>query len=102
MTDQPQTTKAKLTVRTIAEKWKAFAPPGGWKERAYYVVKVAYSSANVPHKAIFYSGFLNGAGGSPGGYATLLNPTYDGCHESIDGVHSLVVIREIEGMDRDD
>lgn len=52
-------------------------PEGGWRECTFYVVDVALSPANCVHRAIFYTGFLNGLGGGPGGYNALMNPTYD-------------------------
>lgn len=40
---------------------KTIIPPEhGWKERQYYVVEVAFNEHNPIHKALFYSGFLNG------------------------------------------
>lgn len=43
-------------------------PKGGWKESTYYICNVAFSSHNVIHRAMFYTGFLNGNNGTPGGY----------------------------------
>lgn len=43
-------------------------PKGGWKESTYYVCNVAFSSHNVIHRAMFFTGFLNGKNGNPGGY----------------------------------
>ena len=43
-------------------------PKGGWKESTYYVCNVAFSSHNVIHRAMFFTGFLNGKNGTPGGY----------------------------------
>ncbi|NOG70452.1 hypothetical protein [Roseicella sp. DB1501] len=76
-----------------------FAPHGGWRERAYYVVDVKFTHDNPEHKAIFYTGFLNGADKSPGGYSGLFNPTYEpefikGCR----GIHSMRVVCEIPDM----
>lgn len=51
-------------------------PKGGWKKQTYYVAEVAFSRHNVVHRALFYSGFLNGKGGLPGGYSGFL--TTDG------------------------
>lgn len=47
---------------------KRIAPAGGWKPQTYYVCEVAFSADNVIHKAIFYTGFLNGRNGEPEGY----------------------------------
>lgn len=53
-------------------------PEGGWKERTYYVVDVAYSKQNMPpHRAIFYTGFLNGKDGTPGGYEAIFQGSYE-------------------------
>ena len=43
-------------------------PINGWEERTWYLVEVAYSPNNVIHRAMFFSGFLNGEENSPGGY----------------------------------
>ena len=39
---------------------------GGWEEREYYLVDVAFSEFNVIHRTIFYTGFLNNR--VPAGY----------------------------------
>jgi len=53
-------------------------PTGGWKTQTYYRVKVSLYKGNCPHESIFYSGFLNEVGETPGGYSCFLNPTYEG------------------------
>jgi|PlaIllAssembly_1097288.scaffolds.fasta_scaffold09012_1 hypothetical protein len=52
-------------------------PEGGWKANTYYKVHVTLFKGNCPHEAIFYTGFLNGRNGGPGGYACIMEPTYD-------------------------
>ena len=77
------------------------APPGGWIERAYYVVMVKLNSSNVPHKAIFYTGFLNGDDGGPGGYSGLFNPTYEPPFNGLSSgkIHEMKVVCRIVEMD---
>jgi len=44
-------------------------PEGGWERKSYYLVEVSYRSTNPIHRAIFYTGFLNGPNGEPCNYA---------------------------------
>ncbi|WP_417585399.1 hypothetical protein [Pelagibacterium sp.] len=58
------------------------APDGGWEESSWYQVEVAFRQGNPVHKALLYTGFLNGIRsdrkkGSPGGYHILVNPSWD-------------------------
>jgi hypothetical protein len=75
-----------------------FAPKGGWKERAYYVVEVCFNKDNPIHKAILYTGFLNGEDKSPGGYSGLFNPTYEPEFQRLTDVYFMRVVYQIEGM----
>lgn len=68
-------------------------PTQGWDAHAWYIVEVAYEPNNVIHKALFYSGYLDGEG-RPGGYNCLINPSYD-CNPSIGKVYYLAVINKI-------
>lgn len=54
------------------KKRTVIRPEGGWKERTYYICNVAFSSHNVIHKAIFYTGFLSD-NGEPQGYNGFVN-----------------------------
>lgn len=54
-----------ITERTI------IPPEGGWDERSYYLVDVAFSKHNVIHRGFFHTGFLNGKDGTPGAYNEL-------------------------------
>lgn len=77
------------------------APEGGWRASTYYVVDVAYSKTNPIHRAIFYSGFLNGnsAGTEPGGYNAIWNASYEvGEQYPVSKCHYLKVIAQIEGI----
>ena len=74
-------------------------PPGGWRDRTYYVVDVAHCSTNVVHRAIFYSGFLNEHNGEPGGYNTIWNASYEvGNQYPLRECHYLKVLSQIEGL----
>lgn len=52
------------------------APFGGWLEKQYYLVEVAYTENNTIHRCIFYSGFLTN--GVPSSYNCILSPTVEG------------------------
>lgn len=81
------------------EKKTIIPPGGGWEPRTYYVVDVAFSSHNVVHRSIFYSGFLNGDNEGPGGYNVVWNASYEvGDHYPISKCHYLKVISKIEGI----
>lgn len=47
-------------------------PQGGWKSNTWYLVRVKCFESNPEHFALFYSGFLNGADGGPGGYSGVV------------------------------
>lgn len=49
-----------------------------WEPETYYVVRIKWTKHNVEHLSILYSGFLSGEG-TPSGYATVFNPTYENC-----------------------
>lgn len=89
-------------------------PPNGWKPRTYYTVEVAWTEHNVIHKAVFYTGFLNGPNGEPGGYNQIWNPTYDrpvhynnlrqnhSYEFGLERVHYLKAVCELPSLERDD
>lgn len=77
-----------------------FAPEGGWKPQTYYVVLVQFRPTNSPHRSIFYSGFLNGNDGGPGGYSGLFNPTYDPPFMTSPRLSSMQVLHEIAEMQK--
>jgi hypothetical protein len=80
-------------------KREIIPPPDGWKERTYYVVDVAFGQHNPVHRAIFYTGFLNGPNGMPGGYESIWNPTYEGESMSWRRAYYLKAVSEIPDMD---
>lgn len=50
-------------------------PEFGWKEQTVYLVEVSWSETNPIHRALYYSGFLNGEPeGTPGGYNGVMYP----------------------------
>lgn len=71
-------------------------PEGGWKESTYYVVEVAFRSNNPVHRAILFTGFLNGRKpGEPGAYSYLTSPGYDDSTEPYDAAFYLRAVREL-------
>ena len=50
--------------------------PTGLQTNTYYRCKVQLYENNMEHEAIFYSGFVDKEG-KPGGYACIMEPTYD-------------------------
>lgn len=73
------------------------APDGGWKENTYYVCEVAFSSNNVIHNTLFYSGFLDSSG-EPSGYNGFIHGS--GCRDGNPTLHdAYYVIPRIELMD---
>jgi len=65
-----------------------------FEEKTYYVVEVAMRDSNPLHRAIFYSGYLNGPSGKPGGYAVIWEGSYEETHTG--KVHYMDVISKIE------
>jgi hypothetical protein len=45
-----------------------FPPEGGWRPHTWYLVDVSVKYGNPVHRALMYTGFLNGKDGQPGGY----------------------------------
>lgn len=72
-------------------------PEEGWEEQCYYSVDAAYSQHNPIHRAIFYTGFLNGNSErtEPGGYNQVWNPSY-GISYRIEDFHYLHVLKKLE------
>lgn len=85
-------------LRVAKLDWHAIAPVGGWKERTYYIVTVQFSSSNPEHRAILYTGFLNGPDNIPGGYSCLFNPAYDPPTQPLSELWSIRPVKEIEGV----
>ncbi len=53
----------------LPPKTRTIIPPaGGWMPQTYYIVEAAFSTVNLIHDYIFFSGFLNGEDHGPGGY----------------------------------
>lgn len=75
--------------------WAACAPAGGWKQCTYYLVEVSWRPSNPAHLAILYTGFLNGKGGSPGGYSGVFNATYEPKYQPVERLHQLRVLQVI-------
>lgn len=76
-------------------------PEGGWKERTYYVARVADNPNNPIHRAIIYSGFLSDAGRiseKPGRFAVALNACYVNESVPFDNLHFVEVVRELPEM----
>lgn len=65
----------KATGRSECRAQHIIPPKGGWKERTWYHVEVAFTNTNPIHGALFYSGFLHD--GNPAGYNTLVSHSYD-------------------------
>lgn len=68
-----------------------FVPPaGGWKGETYYAVDVAFSSNNLIHRRVFFSGYLR-ADGQPGAY----NAFFNSAHSAYSEAYFLRVVREL-------
>lgn len=67
-------------------------PEEGWEENELYEVEVAYSSNNVIHRAIFFTGFLHN--GNPSSYNSIFQPTSETTH-SIKDAYYLRPIRQL-------
>ncbi len=74
---------------------KAIIPPlNGWKEQTYYKVEASFNRQNPISEYIFYSGFLNGKNGEPGGYNQIWNGSMEDFH-TINDVYYMKVIGEL-------
>lgn len=85
----------------LPPKERTIIPPeGGWEERTYYVVEVAYRTSNLIHRAIFYTGFLNGnkERTEPGGYNDIWCGSYEVGQRPFRSAHYLKAISKIEGI----
>jgi len=74
-------------------------PKEGWQEHTWYLVEVAYNRHNPVHLSLFFSGFLNERGRTPGGYNGLQPLNYagssDGEATQITGVFYLKVLKKV-------
>jgi hypothetical protein len=88
-------TQSKKQATKIPNKYIGI-PLNGWKERTWYLVEVAFHPDNCIHRAMFFTGFLNGKDNGPGGYNCLVS--IGGCYEDeqeIKDVFYLVVIKKL-------
>ena len=77
-------------------------PAEGWKEHTVYLVVVKMFERNPEHKALFYSGFLNGPEdndwySTPGSYNAVWHPGGEAQRVTIDDVWHMSVVREVLG-----
>lgn len=72
-------------------------PEGGWKRNSYYVVDVAWNSANPVHRAIFCCGLLNDRG-EPGNYNQVFRSGYDKEDARFCFVHYMKVVGCIDDI----
>lgn len=71
-------------------------PTRGWKERCCYLVHISYAKENPIHRAVLYTGFLNGKNNGPGGYAQLWCGGYEeAINYSERRIYYLSVIRQL-------
>jgi hypothetical protein len=78
-------------------------PKDGWQPNTVYLVEVAMHESNPIHRALFYSGFLNGKGEDgewPGGYNNVISPVSPQEPVQISKVRYLKVI-EVLADDKD-
>ena len=66
-----------------------FPPKDGWKESTWYLVEVSFRKGNPVHYNLFFTGFLNGYGGSPGGYNCLVPHNGVSNGERISNIHNV-------------
>jgi hypothetical protein len=78
--------------------WSENPPPDGWQAQTYYVVVVQFGYTNITHRAILYTGFLNGRDKTPGGYSCLFNPSYDDRIMDVEKLTRVGYISEITTM----
>lgn len=78
-------------------------PKEGWVENTVYLVDVSFNPNNPVHSSLFFTGFLNGKGATPGGYNKVWNHAYD--PHSLSDVYFLravkVVVEKSELRDAD-
>lgn len=73
---------------------KIIAPPGGWKSRTLYRVRVAFCKGNPVHTAVFYTGILDSYG-RPGAGNRIWNPTSEDCRLAIENAYFLEAIDDL-------
>lgn len=91
---------SKKTFMRKPSKQTIHPPKDGWKQETFYIVEVAFSDVNVVHKAIFYTGFLNGKDNGPGGYNYLTCPSYENNYDISDVFYIKAVEELFEGKDK--
>lgn len=74
---------------------KGVIPPSkGWKENTYYKVEASFHKYNPISEYIFYTGFLNGKNGQPGGYNQIWYGAMEN-HSTITDVYYMKAIGEL-------
>ena len=81
----------------MAKEQRIEAPVGGWKRNTHYLVDVCYRKENMIHRAIFYSGYINGGEkfDQPGDYNRFMRYNY-GDKYGFEDVFYLKVVKELE------
>lgn len=75
---------------------KEIIPPiNGWEAHTWYLVEVAFHKNNPIHKSLFYTGFLNGKGGQPGGYSGFVPLNGPDGDEPTDQLHRAYFCRAL-------
>lgn len=86
----------------LPEKKAIIPPEGGWEPDTYYVVEVAFTSTNVIHHSIFYTGFLTKEG-VPGAYNRIMNASYSNYEPqyTITDAYYMKAVSKIGKLDQD-
>lgn len=75
-------------------KQTVIPPKKGWEEHTLYLVDISFNEQNPIHRGLFFSGFLNGPGKTPGGYAKVLTPIEGTSHE-LGSMRYLKVVKKL-------
>lgn len=69
-----------------------YPPENGWKAKSHYIIEVKFFKTNLPHRKLFYTGFLDNEG-RPGSYSWIINSSK---RFTIDDAYYMKVIEEID------
>jgi hypothetical protein len=86
----------KLNQGALPPKARTIQLPADLKPQCWYQVLVSFHVANPAHKALLYTGFLNGIQGGPGGYHMLVSSHWDyDDNFKIGQLHYLEVLQDL-------
>ncbi len=85
-----------LKVGELPKVRQIIHPVEGWKEKTYYKVEISVGRTTPIFPALFYSEFLNGQKGGPGGYSAFVHPNLNSNYKLEDLYYCKVICEVLD------